>query len=307
MPRNGSGSYTLPQPPFTPGTTISSTAVNSDFSDIAAALTASVAADGQTSITVALKNPSGTAATPGVSFGADATTGMYLAGSKQLGLAAGGVEVLQVDANLIGSGQTGNLASYGNGAILNPVGSVLDFAGATAPAGWLLCAGQSLTITSYPELFQIISNTYGGDGITTFAVPDCRGRAGFGKDNMGGSAANRITVAGGNFDGTVLGGAGGQQNHAVAQANLPNVSFTFTGTPGLGNTVNVSPTQIITTSSGGPTLASGVGVNAAAVTATVTLPSYTPAGTVASGGSGTALPVLSPAIIFNKIIFAGRP
>jgi hypothetical protein len=48
MARNGSGTYSLPQPPFTPGTTIASSAVNSDFSDIAAALTQSISKDGQT-------------------------------------------------------------------------------------------------------------------------------------------------------------------------------------------------------------------------------------------------------------------
>lgn len=55
MPRNGSGSYSLPQSPFVPGTTISSTAVNSDLSDIASALTGSVAADGQTPMTGTLQ------------------------------------------------------------------------------------------------------------------------------------------------------------------------------------------------------------------------------------------------------------
>lgn len=48
MSRNGSGTYSLPQPPFTPGTTISSSAVNSDLSDIGAALTQSISKDGQT-------------------------------------------------------------------------------------------------------------------------------------------------------------------------------------------------------------------------------------------------------------------
>ena len=48
MARNGSGTYSLPQPPFTPGTTISSSAVNSDLSDIGAALTQSISKDGQT-------------------------------------------------------------------------------------------------------------------------------------------------------------------------------------------------------------------------------------------------------------------
>lgn len=64
MSRNGSGTYSLPQPPFVPGTTIESTPVNSNFSDIAQALTGSVAADGQTPMTGTL--PMNTNAISGV-------------------------------------------------------------------------------------------------------------------------------------------------------------------------------------------------------------------------------------------------
>lgn len=55
IPRNGAGSYSTPEPPFVPGTTIESTPVNSNFSDIASALTGSVASDGQTPMTGTLQ------------------------------------------------------------------------------------------------------------------------------------------------------------------------------------------------------------------------------------------------------------
>lgn len=71
-------------------------------------------------------------------------------------------------------------------------GTVLDFAGATAPNGWLLCFGQSLLRTDYPNLFTAIGITYGAADGTHFTVPDCRGRVGAGKDDMGGTAASRL-------------------------------------------------------------------------------------------------------------------
>ena len=54
----------------------------------------------------------------------------------------------------------------------------------------------------------------------TITLPDMRGRGGFGKDDMGGTAANRITAAV-NFDGTVLGGVGGSQSHTLTGAEMP--------------------------------------------------------------------------------------
>lgn len=45
-----------------------------------------------------------------------------------------------------------------------------------APQGWAQCNGQLLQISQYPNLFQLIGTTYGGDGVHTFAVPDLRGR-----------------------------------------------------------------------------------------------------------------------------------
>jgi microcystin-dependent protein len=56
------------------------------------------------------------------------------------------------------------------------VGEVRMFAGNFAPAGWMTCAGQLLSISEYETLFQLIGTTYGGDGQSTFALPDLRGR-----------------------------------------------------------------------------------------------------------------------------------
>jgi hypothetical protein len=97
MSRNGSGIYSLPQPPFVPNTTISSAAVNSDLSDIAAALTQSVSADGQTPITGALK--SSVTTTPGFSSTLDGTTGFGVSVAGEADVWAGGVKVITATAS----------------------------------------------------------------------------------------------------------------------------------------------------------------------------------------------------------------
>lgn len=56
------------------------------------------------------------------------------------------------------------------------VGEIRMFAGNFAPAGWMLCEGQLLPISENEVLFQLIGTTYGGDGESTFALPDLRGR-----------------------------------------------------------------------------------------------------------------------------------
>ncbi len=56
------------------------------------------------------------------------------------------------------------------------VGEIRMFAGNFAPAGWFFCEGQLLPISEYETLFNLIGTTYGGDGQSTFALPDLRGR-----------------------------------------------------------------------------------------------------------------------------------
>lgn len=56
------------------------------------------------------------------------------------------------------------------------VGEIRMFAGNFAPAGWMFCDGSLLPISEYETLFQLIGTTYGGDGQSTFALPDLRGR-----------------------------------------------------------------------------------------------------------------------------------
>ncbi len=80
------------------------------------------------------------------------------------------------------------------------VGEIRLFAGNFAPSGWLFCEGQLLSIAENETLFQLIGTTYGGDGQSTFALPDFRGRvpihmgAGHILGNSGGVESVTLTV-----------------------------------------------------------------------------------------------------------------
>ena len=107
----------------------------------------------------------------------------------------------------------------GGGAI--PSGTLLPYAGATAPTGYLLSFGQAISRSTYADLFSAISTTYGvGDGSSTFNVPDLRGRAVAGQDDMGGTSANRLTDQTGGVNGDTLGGSGGSETHTLTTAQL---------------------------------------------------------------------------------------
>lgn len=101
-------------------------------------------------------------------------------------------------------------------------GVVLPFAGSAAPSGFLLCAGQAVSRTTYAALFAIIGTTYGGgNGSTTFNLPDLRGRTVAGIDNMNGTPASRLTAAGG-VNATSLGAAGGSETQTLTIAQMPS-------------------------------------------------------------------------------------
>src|ERR1700751_5587489 len=81
------------------------------------------------------------------------------------------------------------------------VGEIRMFAGNFAPAGWMFCEGQLLQIAQFETLFNLIGTTYGGDGRSTFALPDLRGRlpihqgSGFPLGSNGGVETVTLTVS----------------------------------------------------------------------------------------------------------------
>ncbi len=72
------------------------------------------------------------------------------------------------------------------------LGQVILFAGNFAPRGWAFCEGQLLAISSNTALFSILGTTYGGDGRTTFQLPDLRGAVAMGAGQRPGSSLNAI-------------------------------------------------------------------------------------------------------------------
>jgi microcystin-dependent protein len=83
------------------------------------------------------------------------------------------------------------------------MGTIQAFAFPFAPKNWATCNGQLMAITQNQALFSLIGTTYGGDGITTFALPDLRGRTAlgvstsgpFGFGAIGGEEAHTLTIA----------------------------------------------------------------------------------------------------------------
>jgi microcystin-dependent protein len=107
----------------------------------------------------------------------------------------------------IGDGVTSWNSSGGPAPLSVPAGVISQFAGSTAPSGYLLCQGQTLSTTAYANLFSTIGYTYGGGG-TSFKVPDLQSRIPVGK----GPDAE--------FDN--LGETGGAKTVAITEAQMPS-------------------------------------------------------------------------------------
>jgi microcystin-dependent protein len=184
-----------------------------------------------------------------------------------------------------------------------PLGGMLEFTGTTAPnSSFVLPFGQAISRTTYAAYFAMVGTTYGaGDGSTTFNVIDKRGRVSAGKDDMGGSAAGRITTAGSSVDGATLGASGGAQNVTIAQANLPNVTLNTSIASGQGAHTHTLIGANQTTGNSYPSMKSdsnAQGVDSVVLSAT--LPAMS--GTTPLGGSGTALNKMPPTVIVNYIL-----
>jgi microcystin-dependent protein len=184
-----------------------------------------------------------------------------------------------------------------------PVGGSIDYWGTTAPNGaFVLPYGQAISRTVYSGLFAMLSTTFGvGDGSTTFNIPDLRGRVVAGKDNMGGSSANRLTDADDGLNGDVLGDTGGGETQALVTANTP--SYTPSGTVSILAIVqNVRDYPSVSGFSDANTLSQGntsgtlraSGVPYVSGTATFT--------GVNNGGTSTAFGIVQPTIIANKLL-----
>ncbi|MBF0331013.1 MAG: tail fiber protein [Candidatus Omnitrophica bacterium] len=99
-----------------------------------------------------------------------------------------------------------------------PSGMIVPWGSSVIPAGWLICDGRAVSRLDEALLFGVIGTTYGaGDGVTTFNLPDLRGRTVVGLDDMGSGLANTIT----DTRARVLGGILGEEKHQLTVAEMP--------------------------------------------------------------------------------------
>lgn len=163
------------------------------------------------------------------------------------------------------------------------IGAIFMFAGNFAPRGYQLCQGQVLSIAQNTALFSILGITYGGNGTTTFQLPDLRCRVPVGQ----GSAPNLTPVQ--------LGDVGGAQNVSVLQSNMPahnhaiNVSNTGAGQPLPQGNFIAEPLD----GNSNPT----TGFNAAATSGSTLAPT-----SVSLAGQGLPLNIQNPYLGINYII-----
>lgn len=104
------------------------------------------------------------------------------------------------------------------------VGEIRMFAGNFAPAGWMMCDGQLLPISENETLFQLIGTTYGGDGESTFALPNLQ---------------SRVPIHQGN--GFILAETGGVEEVTLTVGQIPAHNHAFLATTNPGATTNANP------------------------------------------------------------------
>jgi microcystin-dependent protein len=121
------------------------------------------------------------------------------------------------------------------------VGEIRMFGGNFAPAGWMTCDGQLLAISDYSTLFNLIGTTYGGNGQTTFALPDLRGRVPLHFGSGGGTSYS-------------LGASGGVEQETLTLPQIPAHTHAIfgdgggatTGSPANGYFADSAPQTLYT-------------------------------------------------------------
>lgn len=115
------------------------------------------------------------------------------------------------------------------------IGEIRMFGGTRAPEGWRVCDGSILGIDEYTELFALIGATYGGDGASTFGLPDLRGRLPVGQGSAAG-LSNRV-----------MGQQFGTNNVTLTTDNLPVHSHAIAASTNTADAITPGPTQVLGT------------------------------------------------------------
>jgi microcystin-dependent protein len=122
------------------------------------------------------------------------------------------------------------------------IGTIMPVAFNFAPVGWAICNGQMMSISQNSALFSLLGTNYGGDGVSTFGLPDLRGRVAVGQGQGPGVAAVEMgQVSGSNSGAMTLNGAGAC---TLTAANMPahshGATFTGSGATPLAITLNIN-------------------------------------------------------------------
>lgn len=308
---------------FSSGAVISSSAVNGNFTDVAAEITGSLPRDGQAAMTGQLKASSGTAAAPGMAWGSDTDTGFRRSAANTTMAVAGGADIaaisdtgLAMEAGKTITDQAG-LTVSGLPTGLGP----MPWSGSTAPSGWVRCNGLTIgnasssateranadTANLFTHLWNEYSNSVcavsGGRGASAaadyaankaIALPDMRGRGFFGLDGMGNSTAGRLgTII---TDATTNGGSGGTETVTLSTSQLPVHSHANTlNDPSHAHAMNG---LTVVQGSGSPAVPAGNGTggySTATSTTGITISN-------ANAGSGAAHSNMPPAFLGTFII-----
>lgn len=140
------------------------------------------------------------------------------------------------------------------------IGDITMFGSNFAPRGWAFCNGQLLSVSQYTALFSILGTTYGGDGRTTFGLPDLRGRAPMHPGRGPGLRPYKLGEKGGSEQNKLTTNQLPSHNHGVraseeANSDDPNGNYIAgTGTQAFGTTsdVNMNNTEITNTGASQP-------------------------------------------------------